>query len=149
MAKSEEQRNISAEMGASAKEAVDDAKANYRVDLDFSIQSLMAVEEILTKKINPLPLDELVPKEIEESMRYGAYIGETLRREHKNMQWLRNHPNQPGGSPVVVVGDIYIFPVSWVLKRIHLGRDEDKIAPKIEAFITALDTQTKKANKNR
>lgn len=72
---------MTAEMGASAKEAVDDAKANYKVDLDFSMKSLTAVEEILTKKVNPLPLDELVPKEIEESLRYGAYIGETLRRE--------------------------------------------------------------------
>ncbi len=143
MAKSEEQPDIATEMAALANEAVKDAKANYTIELDFSMKSLEAVEEVLTKKVNPLPLDELVPKEIEESLRYGAYIGETLRREHKDLQWLQTHPEYPGGPPVLVRGDIYIFPVSWALKRIHYGREADKVAPKIKAFIAALDVQAK------
>ena len=117
-----------------AREAAKRAKAESRVNLDFSPASIASLEEMLGKiheahLANPLPEKELMRL----SIRWGAYIGEVMKSIRPG-KWQRDSKKLgPGTMPLVFDSLNEAFPRSWVYKRIADGPD-DNVAVKVQVF---------------
>src|SRR5665213_533607 len=92
-------------MGAYALDAVDHAKSNFAVELDFSPGSVEKVEEILTKLCASRPtgfLAKLFRKgpsddDVDQMAKmYGGYIGEVLLRRAGAGSWYFDDQIMPG-----------------------------------------------------
>jgi hypothetical protein len=114
-----------------ADEAVKDAARENRITLDYSIESLKSVEEILGKLHEQYRRDSstLSPRGL--AMAYGAYIGEVIRRSDPDCkagsgcQWDRDHPVMGEKSYPLhwQAGDS--FPCAWAYRRITEGPEDD------------------------
>jgi hypothetical protein len=107
-----------------AEEAKDIAK-NQGVTLDYSSSSIREVEEVLSK------LHEQYQSRNDDSgmhglaMAFGAYIGETIRREYEGAYWQEDHKVAgPGSFPIHWQGSDS-FPVGWCYKRIKNGPEDN------------------------
>ena len=118
-----------------AKQAVERAKKELKIDLDFSPESIDQVEKIL-REIHERHADSpLNEEEISVlALRWGAYIGETLKRVRSG-KWQRDSERiVPGTSPVVFGRGNEAFPRSWAYKRIVNG-PEDNIVFKFRVLV--------------
>lgn len=117
-----------------AKEAVRQAKIDYGVDLDYSPDSIERLDGILERiheehSKNPLNDSQLSL----QTLRWGAYIGESLRKVHPG-KWQRDSEKiGPGTMPFVYDSGEQAFPRSWVYKRIVDGTF-DSVASKFYIF---------------
>lgn len=119
-------------MQAYAEDAVDLAERNFRQQLDFTAGSLEKVESMLQQLHATIPsgfLQRLFKKAPSEeqvvtmSKIFGAYLGETIRKLHRG-SWELFDIN--GADTVSLqVGDITIFPIARVYKRIRNGSEEN------------------------
>jgi len=117
-----------------AKGAVKKAIAKQRTRLDFSPKSIEFLDEMLGEMHeNHLkhPLDE---KELSLlSLRWGAYIGEAVKRV-RPAKWQRDSEGMgTGTTPLVYDSGEQAFPRSWVYKRIVDG-PMDSVASKFYVF---------------
>jgi hypothetical protein len=117
-----------------AKEAVKRAKAQYKVDLDFSPASIDRIEEMLARIHEDHLKKPLTEKELSlQSIRWGAYIGEMIKRVRTG-KWQRDSEKASRGTmPVVFDSENETFPCSWAYKRIADG-PEDNIVFKFQVF---------------
>ncbi len=108
-----------------ASEAVKDAEVNNHLTLDYSPDSIRAVDQILGKLH-----DQYVRAPLSISVRglaasYGAYIGEVIRKNEPNVHWERDDPVM--GEKVYPLhwasGNSY--PMAWCQKRIVNGEEDD------------------------
>jgi hypothetical protein len=118
-----------------AKQAAERAKKELKIDLDFSPVSIDRIEEILSeihKRHVNTPLNE---EEISIlALRWGAYIGEVLKRVRSG-KWQRDSERMgPGTTPVVFGPGNEAFPRSWAYKRIVDG-PEDNIVFKFRVLV--------------
>jgi hypothetical protein len=115
-----------------AKEAVKRAKAQHKVDLDFSSASIDRVEEMLGRIHEDHLKKALTEKELSlQSIRWGAYIGEMIKRVRTG-RWQRDSEKAGRGTiPVVFDSENEAFPCSWAYKRIADG-PEDNIVLKFQ-----------------
>jgi hypothetical protein len=117
-----------------AKEAVNTARKGFKVDLDFSPSSIDRLEEMLGKiheRHLQKPLNE---KELAvHSIRWGAYIGEVLRRVRPGKWYRDSEKVGPGTIPFIYDSGEQAFPRSWVYKRIVDG-EFDNVATKFRLF---------------
>src|SRR5579872_6261845 len=109
-----------------ASQAVNDAKNEGQVTLDYSTGSLKSVDGILnhiheeySRNKSAMAVDGL-------AMAYGAYIGEVIRRKEPTAKWERDHPvGGPRSYPLTwSAGDS--FPCAWAYRQI-LNGEEDSI----------------------
>lgn len=109
-----------------AKEAVRQAKNEYKVDLDLSADSIERVEEILTKMHEGHVKNPLAGKELSlRSIRWGAYIGEVAKRVRLG-KWRRDSEKLGRNTmPLVFDSANEAFPCSWAYKRIADGPDDN------------------------
>lgn len=109
--------------------AVGRARSRYGIKLDYSLESILDVEKILTdmQRIyasTPQLLDE---KSI--SFVFGAYIGETIRRNHPGASWVR----ESAGSDFSLEWQHVIHqPAEWCRQR--LTGDRSSIWTRYEAM---------------
>jgi hypothetical protein len=117
-----------------AKEAVRRAKAEHRVVLDFAPISIERLEEMLGSIHEGHLKNPLTEKELSlQSIRWGAYIGEVMKRVRAG-KWQRDSEEVGRGAmPVVFDSGNEAFPCSWAYKRIADGPD-DSIAFKFQFF---------------
>ena len=117
-----------------AKEAVRRARAEHQVDLDFAPDSIERLEGMLRSIHESYLKNLLSEKELSlQSIRWGAYIGEMMKRVRAG-KWRRDSENLGKGTmPVVFDSDNEAFPCSWVYKRIADG-PEDNIVFKFQFF---------------
>jgi hypothetical protein len=127
-------RDFDYAMQVVAKEAVKRAKAQYKVDLDFSSSSIDRIEEMLGRIHEDHLKKPLTEKELSlQSIRWGAYIGEVLKKFEPG-KWRRGSEKVgPGTMPVVFESALEAFPCSWAYKRIADGPD-DNVTFKFQVF---------------
>jgi hypothetical protein len=117
-----------------AKEAVKKASAGQKIHLDFSPDSIEFLDEMLGEIHESHLKHPLVEKELSLlSLRWGAYIGEAVKRVHP-AKWQRDSARMgPGTTPLVYDSGEQAFPRSWVYKRIVDG-PTDSVASKFYIF---------------
>jgi hypothetical protein len=109
-----------------AKEAVRRAKFEHGVDLDFGPASIERLEVMLGSIHESHLKNPLTEKELSlQSIRWGAYIGEMIKRARTG-KWQRDSEKAGRGTmPVVFDSENEAFPCSWAYKRIADGPDDN------------------------
>ena len=118
-----------------AELALEIAKDNYAISLDFSHESIEQVENILAD----------IHKEHKETghedglngvaLEFGSYIAATIQKNTNIGRMERNHPDIGEDSfPFYWKGDEVMFPYGWCVKRIFDG-PEDNVASKYRALV--------------
>jgi hypothetical protein len=118
-----------------ANEAVRRANREHQVALDFSPASAQRLEEDVLAKLHEAHLKTPMSEQdlSRLSIRWGAYLGETLKRSRPG-RWHRDSQKVGRGTtPVVFNPGTVAFPRSWVYKRIADG-PEDNVAFKFQVF---------------
>ncbi len=124
------QPTINDMMVAYAEDAVDFARCNFAVDLDYSNQSIERIENIAARLYDTKPkglLGRLFRKgpsddQIQSICKMlGGYIGEVYRRS-KGGDWAINQEFQAIG---ILADETWIFPPAKVYKRLTNGAEDD------------------------
>jgi hypothetical protein len=128
--------DLAREMEVRATNAVEIAASEYGIIIDYSPDSVAKVEEILGRiheqnSNKPLSKNQLVV----ESLRWGGYIGEVIRRM-KPCHWELDSKIAGAGSfPIVFDSEKHeTFPVGWCYKRIVNG-PEDNVWHKLHFLV--------------
>lgn len=109
-----------------SQQAVADAETYDHVKLDYSIDSLKQVDQILGRAHDTYLKNPSSVSVRGMSAEYGVYVGEVIRRSEPNVYWTRD--SQASGEksyPLHWNGD-EAYPLAWCAKRITNG-DEDSI----------------------
>ena len=109
-----------------ASEAVQDAKTQNNVQLNYSVESIKAVDKILGQIHDAYVKD---PKSVSVTglgSAYGAYVGEVIRRSESGAKWERDDPVGGEKSYPLIWGAGHSYPLGWCQKRIING-DEDSV----------------------
>jgi hypothetical protein len=109
-----------------ANEAVDDAEKQDHIRLDYSIDSIKKVEEILGRMHDQYVKDRTSLRVNALASAYGAYIGEVIRRSEPETKWERDHPDFGEKTYPLHWSGGNAFPMGWCYKRITKG-DEDNV----------------------
>jgi hypothetical protein len=110
--------------------AVDHARTEFSLRLDFSAESADILDEILVQT------GEMPDADVEFEVRlWGSYLGEVLRRRYAGSWEMTDYPGEmpegqkKGNSPVVVptveVRGSRLFPLIKVYRRLTLGDEDD------------------------
>jgi hypothetical protein len=116
------------EMKVRAGIAVEEAHNTYGVVLDFTPDSVKRVEEILGKlhdQHSATPMEH--PRLVKESLKWGGYIGEVIRRDQPSHWELDSKIAGKGSMPIVLEREQReeCFPVGWCYKRIVSGPEDN------------------------
>jgi hypothetical protein len=112
--------DLGAMMEGYARGAAGLAKSQYRQELDFSAESINALDEILV----------LVGEDPEidldyESRLWGSYLGEVLRRRYAGSWEMTQYPGGVVAVPAIDVRGSRLFPLMKVYRRLTMGDEED------------------------
>ncbi len=112
--------SLGAMMEGYAQAAVEVAKNGYRQTLDFSADSINALDEIvvLLSESPDIDLDF-------ESRLWGSYLGEVLRRRYAGSWEMTQYPGGQLAVPAVDVRGSRLFPLMKVYRRLTIGEEED------------------------
>ncbi len=103
-----------------AQAAVEMAKSEFRQALDFSADSINALDEILVL------LGESPEIDLDfESRLWGSYLGEVLRKRYAGSWEMTQYPGGEHAVPAVDVRGSRLFPLMKVYRRLTLGDEED------------------------
>jgi hypothetical protein len=110
-----------------AAEAVKDAAGKDRINLDYSVDSIKEVEEILGRLHEQYRKDpsSISPKGLASA--YGAYVGEVIRRSEPGAKrerddavgWQKSYPIVWGP------GHGHSYPMAWCYHRIVNGPEDN------------------------
>jgi hypothetical protein len=118
------QEDVNVGMGELAELAVQFADQRGQT-LDYSPDSVERVESILADLHNSKKAGQLSDEDAGRSaIRFGAYIGEVLRR-HYGGHWEEDHDVAGPGSFPIHWGQGASFPVGWCGKRIINGQEDN------------------------
>jgi hypothetical protein len=112
--------DLGAMMEGYAQAAVDVAKSNFEQTLDFSSDSINALDEILVLLSESLEIDLDF-----ESRLWGSYLGEMLRQRYAGSWEMTQYPGGEHAVPAVDVRGSRLFPLMKVYRRLTLGDEED------------------------
>lgn len=113
-----------------ARAAVEVAESEYRRKLDFSPDSINALDEILVL------LSESPDVDLDfESRLWGSYLGELLRGRYSGTWEMTQYPGGNVAVPAVDVRGSRLFPLMKVYRRLTIGEEED--LPSFYAMVTA------------
>jgi len=112
--------DLGAMMEGYAQAAVEVAKSEFRQTLDFSADSINALDEILVLlSDNPeIDLDF-------ESRLWGSYLGEVLRQRYNGSWEMTQYPGGEHAVPAVEVRGSRLFPLMKAYRRLTMGEEED------------------------
>jgi hypothetical protein len=125
-----------------ANEAVNDARQQDHTKLDYSVESIKTVEQILGRVHSQWTKDPPTVSAKGLGSAYGAYIGEVIRRSEPGAHWERDDELGEKSYPIIwgpTAGHSY--PMAWCYRRI-LNGDEDNVWVKYRAVKDGL-TRTK------
>jgi hypothetical protein len=108
-----------------AAEAVDMANRDFGIKLDYSVESIEQVEEMLGRLY-----DEVARRKSSEGVRglammCGAYIGESIRRTEPDAKWEQDHPVAGEKSYPLHWQGGESFPCGWCYNRIMNGPEDN------------------------
>jgi hypothetical protein len=131
--------DLDALLVAHAEDAVQRARAEFGLGLDYSPDSVQHVETLLAQlhaQHRRQPLDERALGR--ESRLWGAYLGAVIKRL-RPCTWQRDSQAAGEGAlPLVFGHGDETFPCTWVYKRIENG-EEDNVAVKFRFLILERD----------
>lgn len=121
-------------MQAVAAGAVKRARDEQKIELDYSPASIEGIEAMLGELHNRHLQNPMEEKEIGTlSRRWGAYIGEVMKRMRPG-KWHRDSETVGAGTmPVIFEDRLEAFPCAWAYKRIADG-PEDNVVLKFKVF---------------
>ena len=106
--------------------AADLARRDFRQKLDFSSESIDALDEILVLVGESPELDVDF-----EGRLWGSYLGEVLRRRYAGGWEMTQYPGGAVAVPAVELRGSRVFPLMKVYRRLTVGEEED-----LRAFFT-------------
>lgn len=105
--------------------AVRFAREAHSIELDFSTESIQAVEEILGKIHEEHSTRLLTDVQLEEHViRWASYIGEVAKRIRPG-RWQRDSTLGKDTFPLEFDSKNAILPIAWVHKRITNGEEDN------------------------
>jgi hypothetical protein len=119
-------------MAAYAEDAVEYA-AKFKIVLDHSEESIIELEKLCTLLHTAIPktfikkLFRKAPSEetiLQMAKMLGGYLGEVLIKHHGG-EWAIENFNNEGNTIVLNAGDIKIFPIGKVYKRLKNGPEDN------------------------
>jgi hypothetical protein len=118
--------DLGAMMEGYALAAADLARRDFRQKLDFSSESIDALDEILVLVGESPELD------VDFEVRlWGSYLGEVLRRRYAGGWEMTQYPGGAVAVPAVELRGSRVFPLMKVYRRLTVGEEED-----LRAFFT-------------
>src|SRR5450755_1769203 len=103
-----------------AQGAVDLARKDFEQDLDFSSESIDALDEIL------VAVGESPEMDLDFEVRlWGSYLGEVLRRRYAGSWEMTQYPGGAAAVPAIEVRGSRLFPLMKVYRRLTIGSEED------------------------
>jgi hypothetical protein len=103
-----------------ARAAADLARTRFKQSLDFSSDSIDALDEVLVMVGESPELD------LDFEVRlWGAYLGEVLRRRYAGSWEMTPYPGGAAAVPAVDVRGSRLFPLVKVYRRLTMGEEED------------------------
>src|ERR1700745_1772236 len=112
--------DLGAMMEGYAQAAIEVAKSDFRQALDFSSDSINALDEILVLLSESLEIDLDF-----ESRLWGSYLGEVLRQRYAGSWEMTQYPGGEHAVPAVDVRGSRLFPLMKVYRRMTVGGEED------------------------
>ena len=111
---------LAAMMEGYAQAAVETAKKEYRQALDYSAESINALDEIvvLLSETPDIDLDF-------ESRLWGSYLGEVIRQRYAGSWEMTQYPGGQVAVPAVEVRGSRLFPLMKIYRRLTMGEEED------------------------
>ena len=107
-------------MESYAAAAVELAEAGFHRRLDYSPESIEALDEILVQ------VGETPELDLDFEVRlWGSYLGEVLRRRYAGVWELTQYPGGVAAVPAVEVRGSRLFPLLKVYRRLTAGEEED------------------------
>lgn len=114
--------DLNSMMEAYAATAVNIAREQFRQQLDFSSESMVAFEAVLSELAERSDLDY----EFEVKL-WGSYLGEVLRKRYNGAWEMTQYPGGVAAVPAVEIRGSRLFPLMKVYRRITMG-DAESIA---------------------
>jgi hypothetical protein len=103
-----------------ARAAAELGDSNFQQKLDFSAESIDALDEILVLVGESPELD------LDFEVRlWGSYLGEVLRRRYAGSWEMTQYPGGVAAVPAVEVRGSRLFPLMKVYRRLTVGEEED------------------------
>jgi hypothetical protein len=112
--------DLGAMMDGYAQAAVEVARNDFQQKLDFTADSINALDEILVllSESPEIDLDY-------ESRLWGSYLGEVLRLRYAGSWEMTQYPGAAHAAPAVDVRGSRLFPLMKVYRRLTIGEEED------------------------
>ena len=112
--------DLGAMMEGYAHAAIEVARSEFRQTLDFTEDSINALDEILVL------LGESPEIDLDyESRLWGSYLGEVLRQRYAATWEMTQYPGAEHAAPAVDVRGSRLFPLMKVYRRLTIGEEED------------------------
>lgn len=111
--------DLNAMMEAYATTAVTIAREQFRQQLDFTSESIVAFEAVLSELTERTELDY----EYEVKL-WGSYLGEVLRRRYNGAWEMTQYPSGIMAVPAVEIRGSRLFPLIKVYRRLTMGDAE-------------------------
>jgi hypothetical protein len=103
-----------------ARAAADCAKKEFNQKLDFTADSIDALDEIL------VVVGESPELDLDFEVRlWGSYLGEVLRRRYAGSWEMTQYPGGVVAVPAVEVRGSRLFPLMKIYRRLTAGEEED------------------------
>jgi len=112
--------DLGAMMEGYARAAAELARSEYHQNLDFSSDTIDALDAILVL-VGETPEIDLDF----ETRLWGSYLGEVLRRRYAGTWEMTLYPGGVAAVPAVDVRGSRLFPLMKVYRRLTMGREED------------------------
>ena len=112
--------DLGAMMEGYAQAAVELAHTEFERELDYSAESVEALDDILVL------VSESPEKDLDFEVRlWGSYLGEVLRRRYAGGWEMTQYPGGTVAVPAVDVRGSRLFPLMKVYRRLTVGEEED------------------------
>jgi hypothetical protein len=103
-----------------AQAAAEFAKSEFSLKLDFTSESIDALDDILVRVGESPELD----MDFEVRL-WGSYLGEVLRRRYAGSWEMTQYPGGVAAVPAVELRGSRLFPLMKVFRRLTEGEEED------------------------
>jgi hypothetical protein len=103
-----------------AQAAAEFAKSEFGLKLDFTSESIDALDDILVRVGESPELD----MDFEVRL-WGSYLGEVLRRRYAGSWEMTQYPGGVAAVPAVELRGSRLFPLMKVFRRLNEGEEED------------------------
>lgn len=112
--------DLGAMMEGYARAAAELARSEFHQKLDFSSESIDALDEILVLVGESPELDLDFQARL-----WGSYLGEVLRQRYAGTWEMTLYPGGVAAVPAVDVRGSRLFPLMKVYRRLTMGKEED------------------------